>query len=175
MRFSDIPAAHALAHSEYPRPTTLDVVFAAHTHVLLSLKFPDPLVVSVLTESYPRIVAHRDAVLSSAIPDRSLLPPVVQKSWTSSLHYILPWPRTPAPRRASISASNSPEAKKIEWRYRLWRWGFFGASVLAAAAYLHFATIVVVLQPRGSSGVPAGLPPAEVDEEEEDGEGGVDE
>ncbi|KAI0721109.1 hypothetical protein C8T65DRAFT_632228 [Cerioporus squamosus] len=153
------------------RPTTLDVIFAAHTHVLLSLQFPDPLVASVLTESYPRLVSQCDAVLSAALPDRSLLPPVVQKSWTSSLRYVLPWPRTPAPRRASLSASSSPEAKKIEWRYRLWRWGFFGASVLAAAAYLHFATIVVVLQPRGLKGAPEGLPPAEVVEGDgDDGE-----
>ncbi|TFK83503.1 hypothetical protein K466DRAFT_554952 [Polyporus arcularius HHB13444] len=143
-------------------PTTLDVIFAAHTHLLLSLQFPDPLVASVLTESYPRLVAHCDAVLSAALPDRSLLPPVVQNDWKSSLRYILPWPRAPTPRRASLSASSSPEAKKIEWRYKLWRWGFFGASVLAAAAYLHFATIVIVLQPRGSNRAADELPPAEV-------------
>ena len=31
-----------------PSPTTLDVVFAAHTHLLLKIAFPDPLVSSVL-------------------------------------------------------------------------------------------------------------------------------
>ncbi|RPD66117.1 hypothetical protein L226DRAFT_609019 [Lentinus tigrinus ALCF2SS1-7] len=156
------------------RPTTLDVIFAAHTYVLTSIQFPDPLVVSVLKETYPRLVAHCDAVFSSALPDRSLLPAVVQKSWTSSLRYMLPWPRTPAPRRASLSMSGSPEANKIEWRYKLWRWGFFGASVLAAAAYLHFATIIVLI-PQGSNGVPAGLPPAELVGRVEDGDDGEEE
>ncbi|KAI0807328.1 hypothetical protein C8Q74DRAFT_1377524 [Fomes fomentarius] len=143
-------------------PSTLDVVFAAHTHVLLTLKFPDPLVVSVLTESYPRFIAHRDAVLAATLPDRSLFPSTIQRSWTSSLRYIIPWPRKPA-RRASSAFANSPELQKVEWRYKLWRWGFISASVLAAAAYLHFATIVVLL-PNGVE--QAGLPEPEVVEEE---------
>ncbi|KAI0709218.1 Tom37 C-terminal domain-containing protein, partial [Earliella scabrosa] len=130
-------------------PSTLDVVFAAHTHVLLSLKFPDPLVVSVLAESYSRFISHRDTVLSMALPDQRLFPPVAQKSWSSSLRYIVPWPRKPVQRRASAAFANSPEVKKLEWRYKLWRWGFIGASVLAAAAYLHFATIVILIPNQG--------------------------
>ncbi|KAM5535176.1 hypothetical protein V8D89_011112 [Ganoderma adspersum] len=139
-------------------PTTLDVVFAAHTHLLLKIPFPDPLVSSVLTESYPGFIAHHDAVLRTAFPDPSRLPPVIQKSWSSSLRYLIPWPRVPVRRRSpSAVLAESPEVQQEEWRYRLWRWGFVGASVVAATAYLLYATrnLTIVLKDRN---VPPRLP-----------------
>ncbi|KAI0748105.1 Tom37 C-terminal domain-containing protein [Daedaleopsis nitida] len=158
-------------------PTTLDVLFAAHTHVLLSLEFPDPLVVSVLKDSYPSFIAHRDAVLSLALPDPSTFPPTVRLGWTSFLRALVPWPRIPTSRRPP-RAVNSKEVQDLEWRYRLWRWGFIGASVLAAAAYLNYATIVIVLQSRnGSRRLPGSrevrdvrTPGTEEDGKEEDGD-----
>ncbi|EJF65843.1 hypothetical protein DICSQDRAFT_177268 [Dichomitus squalens LYAD-421 SS1] len=151
-------------------PTTLDVVFAAHTHLLLNLPFPDPLVSSVLTGSYPRLAAHHAAVLRIALPDPAHFPPVVQKSWSYSLRYLIPWPRAP-PRRKSPSTvlANAPEVQKEEWRYRLWRWGFIGASVLIAAAYIQFAAITIVIQDgsaRARLPLRGGPPPDDVEEAE---------
>ncbi|PIL28225.1 hypothetical protein GSI_09637 [Ganoderma sinense ZZ0214-1] len=68
--------------------TTLDVVFAAHTHLLLKTAFPDPLVSCVLTESYPRFVTHYDAVFCASFSNPTRLPPVIEKTWTSSLHCV---------------------------------------------------------------------------------------
>ena len=114
--------------------------------MLLSVEYPDPLVSSVLRDSYPRLVAHCLTIIQAA--EASYVPPKVETGWASSLRHIIPWPRAPAKRRLSTALAKTPEAQKEEWRYRLWRWGFFGASVLAAATYLHFAQIVIVLQPQ---------------------------
>lgn len=127
--------------------------------MLLSLEFPDPLVVSVLKDSYPSLVRHRDAVLSLALPDPSTFPPTVQNNWTSSLRALVPWPRIPSPRKTP-GAVPSKEAQDLEWRYKLWRWGFIGASILAATAYLNYAAIVIVLQPRSGSRRLPGSPEA---------------
>ena len=63
--------------------------------------------------------------------------------------------------------------QKEEWRYRLWRWGFVGASVLMAAAYIHFAAISIVIVDRNTP-APEDLEPEvspEVEGEGEEGEG----
>ncbi|KAI1795895.1 hypothetical protein LXA43DRAFT_989964 [Ganoderma leucocontextum] len=160
-------------------PTTLDVVFAAHTHLLLKLTFPDPLVSSVITESYPRFVAHHDAVLRVAFPDPSHTPPVIQKTWSSSLRYLIPWPRVPARHRSpSAVLAESPEVQQEEWRYRLWRWGFIGTSVVAAAAYLYFATrnLTIVIKDRDATPrLPRPPSPLEAMPEAEEEDGGEEE
>lgn len=68
-----------------------------------------------------------------------------------------------------------------EWRYRLWRWGFVGASLVAATAYLLYATrhLTIVLKDRtGPPRLPSGSTPPlseEIPEAEESSEGGEDE
>ena len=120
--------------------------------MLLNANYPDPLVSSVLKESYPRFIGHCERVTAAA--ESSCVPPTVRVGWTSSLRYMIPWPRAPAKRSPSSIIAGSSAAKQEEWRYRLWRWGFIGASVLAAAAYLHFATIVVIVRPRNAITAP---------------------
>ncbi|PIL23981.1 hypothetical protein GSI_13732 [Ganoderma sinense ZZ0214-1] len=164
-------------------PTTLDVVFAAHTHLLLKIAFPDPLVSSVLTESYPRFVTHHDAVFRASFSNPTRLPPVIEKTWTSSLRYLIPWPRVPVRRKSPSSVlAESPEVQQEEWRYKLWRWGFIGASVVAATAYLLYTTrnLTVVLKDRKSPPRLASLPtpppsPEEIPDAEESSEGSEDE
>ncbi|KAI0636991.1 hypothetical protein C8Q77DRAFT_1168735 [Trametes polyzona] len=159
-------------------PNTLDIVFAAHSHLLLNLRLPDPLVTSTL-ESYPRLVAHCHAVVSAAFPPNSPFPPTHQESWLSSLRHLIPWPRTPKPHSATHTAAlaNSPEAQQIERRYRLWRWGFIAGSALATTAYLWFAiSLILVKNGNVVARLGAGdspddavpVPEPEADDEEED-------
>ncbi|KAI0670402.1 hypothetical protein C8Q78DRAFT_1036004 [Trametes maxima] len=126
-------------------PTTLDVVFAAHTHILLNLRLPDLLVASAL-ESYPRLVTHCRAVMSAAFPPHAPAPPTIQHSWLSSLRSLFPWPR-PRPAHSAASAlASSPEVQSVERRYRLWRWGFIAGSVLATTGYLFLAVTTFIAQ-----------------------------
>ncbi|KAI0780958.1 hypothetical protein BD413DRAFT_463285 [Trametes elegans] len=151
-------------------PTTLDVVFAAHSHILLNLRLPDSIVTSAL-ESYPRLVAHCRAVISAAFPPGSPPPPTIQQSWLSSLRSLIPWPRVPAAPRSNSVLADSPEARRIERRYRLWRWGFIAGSVLATGAYLYFAAIVVIVRNGELAGrIGAATAEADVPDEEPDGE-----
>ncbi len=63
-----------------------------------------------------------------------------------------------------------------EWRYRLWRWGFIGMSVVAAAGYLLFVTrnLTFVLKDRNARPRLPNLPtpplrPEEIPAVEEEG------
>ncbi|KAI0374872.1 hypothetical protein BV20DRAFT_1048881 [Pilatotrama ljubarskyi] len=131
-------------------PTTLDVVFAAHSHLLLSLRLPDPLVTCAL-ESYPRLVSHCHAVLSAAFPPNAPSPPTLQQNWLTSLRSL------------------------IERRYRLWRWGFIAGSLLATVGYLYFALSVLLVQDGRvlRLGAGGGEPADDEDEDEADGDAGA--
>ncbi|KAL7283375.1 hypothetical protein ACG7TL_002805 [Trametes sanguinea] len=150
-------------------PTTLDVLFAAHSHVLLDLQLPDPLVTSAIT-SYPRLVAHCRSVLSTAFPPNSPFPPTHQQGWLSSLRCLIPWPRTPTSHRSNHAArEGSPEAREIERRYKLWRWGFIAGSLLVSAAYVLYAvSIVLVKDGDVVARIGAGDAPDDDDESEEE-------
>lgn len=118
-------------------------------------------------------------VLRTAFPNPSHSPPVIQKSWSSSLHYLVPWPRVPTRHRSpSAVLAQSSEVQREEWRYRLWRWGFLGASLVAVTGYLLYATrnITIVLKggniperlPSPPSPPPEMIPEAEERDEEEE-------
>ena len=173
---------HDLTHALY-RPTTLDVVFAAHSHILLDLRLPDPLITNAL-ESYPRLVAHCRAVKAAAFPAHVPFPPTLQQSWLSSLRSLVPWPRTPASSAARRAPATSPEEERVERRYRLWRWAFIAGSVLASAAYLYMAVSIVLVRNgdvlarigAGEQGQADGAPEEEEEEDRQEGleeEGGA--
>ncbi|KAI0831287.1 hypothetical protein BC628DRAFT_1353082 [Trametes gibbosa] len=126
-------------------PTTLDVIFAAHTHLLLDLCLPDPLVTLKL-EKYPRLVAHCRAVVSAAFSPSAPFPPTVQQTWSSSLRCLFPWARSSTTRRTTSALETSPEAQHLERRYRLWRWGFIAGSILATTGYLWYGLSIVLIQ-----------------------------
>lgn len=156
-------------------PTTLDVVFAAHTHMLLKLALPDPLVTAAL-DSYPRLVSHCHAVLSAAFPPNVPFPPTIQQNWLSSLRCLIPWPRTPSAHRATSAQASSPEAQQIERRYRLWRWGLIAGSVLATTGYIWFGVAMLLAQNgelaarlrAAASGEPAVEAAPEADDEDDE-------
>ncbi|EIW60369.1 uncharacterized protein TRAVEDRAFT_145706 [Trametes versicolor FP-101664 SS1] len=156
-------------------PTTLDVVFAAHTHMLLKLALPDSLVTTAL-DSYPRLVSHCHAVLSAAFPPNVPFPPTIQQNWLSSLRCLIPWPRTPTTHRSASTLATSPEAQQIERRYRLWRWGLIAGSVLATTGYIWFGVAMLLAQNgefaarlrAAASGEPAAEPAPEADDEDDE-------
>ncbi|KAH9854212.1 hypothetical protein C2E23DRAFT_820005 [Lenzites betulinus] len=153
-------------------PTTLDIIFAAHTHLLLDLRLPDPLV-TVTLESYPRLVTHCRTVVSTAFSARAPFPPTIQQSWLSSLRCLFPWARSPTTRRTLSATERSPEAQQLERRYRLWRWGFIAGSVLATTGYLWYGLSLVLVQ-RGNvvarlgRGTADAVPPALEDDDDDD-------
>ncbi|KAL1947877.1 hypothetical protein VTO73DRAFT_13601 [Trametes versicolor] len=156
-------------------PTMLDVVFAAHTHMLLKLALPDSLVTTAL-DSYPRLVSHCHAVLSAAFPPNVPFPPTIQQNWLSSLRCLIPWPRTPRTHRSASTLATSPEAQQIERRYRLWRWGLIAGSVLATTGYIWFGVAMLLAQNgefaarlrAAASGEPAAEPAPEADDEDDE-------
>ncbi|KAI0362076.1 hypothetical protein OH77DRAFT_1416275 [Trametes cingulata] len=157
-------------------PTTLDVVFAAHSHMLLSFPLPDPLVTSAL-QSSPRLVAHCHALLSAAFPPGTPSPPTVTQNWLTSLRSLFPSPRVPRVRSpGALGAGASPEAEQVERRYRLWRWGFIAGSLLATVGYLYFALSVVIVQDGRVMRLGAGgREPAAAAEDDEDENADADE
>ncbi|OCH88180.1 hypothetical protein OBBRIDRAFT_795451 [Obba rivulosa] len=132
---------HQFFYPHLAQPTTLDIVFAAHTHVLISLPFADPLLTDLLTSSYPALVAHADAVRSFAFPDPASHPPTIQPDMRLSLRSLFAVPARPAPKR---HAAGSPEAQAEERKYKLMRWGWIGMSVLAVVAYVQLTGLKIV-------------------------------
>lgn len=74
------------------RPTTLDIVFAAHILLLLNPPYPDAFLQTFVNDSYPTLSSHARRTyvqaLGSGSPERSALIPSF--SWGS----LIPWPPT---------------------------------------------------------------------------------
>ncbi|KAL6300141.1 hypothetical protein BKA93DRAFT_803087 [Sparassis latifolia] len=154
----------------HDRPTSLDVTFAAHTHILTKLPFANPLLQTVLRDSYPSLVAHANTVLSIAFPEAQSLPQAVQPSMDISFSSLIPWPRHSAP-KPKTSAKTDEEVR----RFRNLRWAFIGLSVAASVVYLYsmagLVTIKVVYPERDAEvGEADGLQDVEDEELEEENE-----
>ncbi|KII88380.1 hypothetical protein PLICRDRAFT_161408 [Plicaturopsis crispa FD-325 SS-3] len=106
----------------HERPTTLDIVLAAHILALTRPPFPDPLLKSLVVESYPSLVAHAERVYSSAnqAPLKTRPPPTPS---------IFPW----------LSARRSgPKVEKIAEDVQSdgTRWGWIALVVAAMGAFI---------------------------------------
>ncbi|EMD38057.1 hypothetical protein CERSUDRAFT_93577 [Gelatoporia subvermispora B] len=130
---------HQFFYPHLAQPTTLDIVFAAHTHMLTSLPFADPLFTDLLNDSYPSLIAHADAVKSFAFPDPASHPPTIQSDLRLSIKSLFTVPAHPAPRRQP----SSPETLAEERRYKLMRWGWIGLSALAVVAYIRWTGLTI--------------------------------
>lgn len=114
------------------RPTSLDVIFAAHTHLLMNLSFPDLLLQSLLSESYPNLVSHATGVQSFAFPDPQSFPQTVQSSLALSLRSLVPLPRFAwTTHHKHLTPPDSEER-----RFTMMRWGWIGLGVAAAVTYV---------------------------------------
>ncbi|GJE90718.1 glutathione S-transferase family protein [Phanerochaete sordida] len=118
-------------------PTTLDVVFAAHIH-LLDANQPDPLFSKLIEESYPSLFAHCNRVFASAFTDG--FPCTATNNTGFSLRSI--FPHIPAAR--PHQKLHSPVWDAQERKFRLMRWGFFGGVGVFVASYLYFSGLVGV-------------------------------
>ncbi|EKM55137.1 uncharacterized protein PHACADRAFT_120191 [Phanerochaete carnosa HHB-10118-sp] len=117
--------------------TTLDVVFAAHVH-LLDAHQPDPLFSKLIEESYPSLFAHCNRVFAIAFTDG--FPSAATGNTSFSFRSI--FPHIPAAR--PYQKLHSPAWDAQQRKFRLIRWGFFGGVGLFLASYLYFGGLVGV-------------------------------
>lgn len=108
------------------RPTALDIHLAAHILVLLAPKYPEPVLQNLVTESYPKLVAHAIRVrtqLMTTLPHSSH-----QSTPTSfSLSSLLP--------RLQITRRGADTTSKEDVQFARIRWGFFGLALGSVFAY----------------------------------------
>lgn len=131
-------------------PSTLDVVFAAHTHILMNVVFTDPLLQTLLSECFPTLVAHAKAVHSAAFPEPQSFPPTVPLDLSVSLKLLLPTPTL----RFWASRQQRKELTEEERRFRRARWGWIGLALTSVAFYVAFLrpTIVFVVRDEPDAG-----------------------
>ncbi|KAI0086169.1 Tom37 C-terminal domain-containing protein [Irpex rosettiformis] len=112
------------------RPTTLDILLAAHIY-LLEQDQPDNLIKDLLTTEYPRLVAHADIVYQGAFPLPSTFPAIVSPQSSFTLRSLLP---SFAPNHSS--GPKSVAVQEQERRFAIMRGLFFGGALLVAGAYI---------------------------------------
>ena len=166
---TECPLSVCLAQSDttLPSPSTLDVVFAAHTHLLMNVSFTDPLLQALLSESYPSLVAHAKAVQSAAFPDPQSFPPTVPLDPSVSLRSLLPVPTL----RLWSSKKQKEELTEAEKKFRRARWGWIGLAVASVAFYVAFLRPTIVFVVRDDSGTGEEENDEDVEEDEHDGGG----
>lgn len=169
------PGCALISDSDIHSPTALDVVFAAHTHILMNVPFMDPLLQALLSESYPTLIAHAKAVQSAAFPDPQSFPPAVPLDLSVSLKLLLPTPTL----RFWASRRQKKELTEEERRFRRARWGWIGLALASVACYAVFLrpTIVFVdrddldaeeVESEGENGHDDGGGASEEDEDEDE-------
>ncbi|KAI9446153.1 hypothetical protein H4582DRAFT_1903921, partial [Lactarius indigo] len=109
----------------YDRPTTLDLVLAAHVLLLVQAPLPDTLLSSLLSSSYPTLLLHARRVLETAAPSPRVLPPEQY-----SLSALIPYPSF----RAWWSEPR-PQKSEEEKRFERMRWQWIGLAVLGSISY----------------------------------------
>ncbi|KAG6918117.1 hypothetical protein DXG01_016305 [Tephrocybe rancida] len=108
------------------KPTTLDIVLAAHILLLLEPEFPDTSIQSLIKDSYPTLASHAWRVLNHVtIPGEPLLRTCSTPSfaWSSLL---------PSPPMATRNEKPSEE----DLHFRRMRWGFYGLTLGTLGVYL---------------------------------------
>ncbi|KAI0263365.1 hypothetical protein BC834DRAFT_971359 [Gloeopeniophorella convolvens] len=110
----------------YDRPTSLDLVLAAHVLLLVDAPLPDPLLAPLLSNTHPTLLAHARRVLAAAAPRTPTLP-----TPGYSLSALLPYPSVRA-WWARCGAETSAE----ERRYARARWHWAGLALLGAVGYV---------------------------------------
>lgn len=117
------------------RPTTLDVCLASHLLLLMDPPFPDPLLQSLLKESYPTLCAHARRIHLAAFPttgsDIPLLP-----AQNYSLGSLIPWP-------ARATKKETPKPKSTEEiKFERMKWGCIALATFSVVFYIARSGIV---------------------------------
>ncbi|CCM02080.1 uncharacterized protein FIBRA_04157 [Fibroporia radiculosa] len=109
------------------RPTSLDIIFAAHTHILAQLPFTDNLLQSVLVHSFPTILAHARAVQSAIL--ENAVPPIARSNPSSSIMFLIPLRISSLLRKPRVAHSVE------DGRYTVARWGWISLAITGVALY----------------------------------------
>lgn len=100
---------------------------------------PDPLIQSLLQESYPQLLAHCHRIREMAFPDPLSFPPAnphtTTFSWSSMISLPTFWRVSPK------TEPLSPEASQTQRHFALFRWGFFAAAVVTMGLYLRLSDV----------------------------------
>ncbi|EPQ58339.1 hypothetical protein GLOTRDRAFT_72674 [Gloeophyllum trabeum ATCC 11539] len=113
----------------HDRPTTLDIVLAAHILLLIEPPYPDPLLKSLVNESYPRLASHARSVYSAAFPVSESYPPLASSS-QSSLRALLPsfsW--------SSVRPASAPKNTKEDSKIDLWTLGWIALATIGTIGF----------------------------------------
>ncbi|TFK55127.1 hypothetical protein OE88DRAFT_1674733 [Heliocybe sulcata] len=113
----------------HDRPTTLDVVLASHILLLINPPYPDPLLKSLVTDSYPELASHARSVYSAAFPSSEAYPALASQA-QNSFKALIPTFRFPS--RASV---HRPEVKTDDDKIDVWTWGWIAMAAIGAVGY----------------------------------------
>jgi sorting and assembly machinery component 37 len=117
------------------RPTTIDVYIASHILLLIDAPFPDPLLQTLLKESYPTLTAHARQIHLQAFPATgSNIPLLPSQSYT--LRALIPLPP------AKTRKSNPKPKSEDDIRFDRMRWGWIAVAVFSAVYYIAQSGII---------------------------------
>ena len=124
----------------FNRPSTLDLVFAAHIY-LLSQPLADTSILDLLKESYPALLSHAETVFTLAYPSPDAFPPIASPDVTRSFLSILP--RWPVPAAAAPRPQRAEDADE-QATFTRWRWALYGTAFFVTASYIYAIGIVPI-------------------------------
>ncbi|KAH8107016.1 hypothetical protein BXZ70DRAFT_1003899 [Cristinia sonorae] len=154
-------------YGSHDNPSTFDLVFAAHIH-LLSQELPDPSIAHLLKEAYPNLIAHSESLFTLAFPDAASLPPLASSNLTRNILSLLP--------RWSFSSSSRPREETTdtntdeEARFARWRWAFYGGAFVVTTSYIWMLGLVPIYLQALARLAEANREEVERDEDEDDEE-----
>lgn len=119
------------------RPSTLDIIVAAHTLLLLHPPFPDPILKDLMIESYPSLAVHARLVLSQAFLGPATSPLTYHKPPTNTWSALIPTLGSNMPR---------PEPSELEKEFTTMRWGWFALTLVSTIGYLWLNPLIVVVR-----------------------------
>ncbi|KAG5354042.1 hypothetical protein C0989_009739 [Termitomyces sp. Mn162] len=107
------------------KPTTLDIVLAAHILLLLKPEYPEPSIQNLIKHTHPALASHARRVFEhiSSCPESQLRISSTPKFVWSSL---IPWPST----------AWKDGLSEEDIHFRRMRWGFYGLTLGSMAVYL---------------------------------------
>ncbi|TFK76339.1 hypothetical protein BDN72DRAFT_808740 [Pluteus cervinus] len=113
----------------HEKPTTLDVVLAAHILFLVNPTYPDRFLQDYVMVSYPSLVAHAQRVYGAAMST-----PLPVSTPVPSGYNL--WSLVP---KFPIGNKSRPARNQEDVQFDRIRWGFFGLAIGSVVAY--FATV----------------------------------
>ncbi|TFK42429.1 outer mitochondrial membrane transport complex protein-domain-containing protein [Crucibulum laeve] len=119
------------------QPSTIDILLAAHTLLLIKPPYPDSLIKDLVTGSYPNLVAHAQRVHGRTFHET--FTPIPLAPQHSSLVSLIPsWRRR-----------NSTSLSEEDARYTRMRWGFYGLAIGGLVAFIAVMGLPEALIPDG--------------------------